>query len=50
MYSEMYRFSSVLVAGGNVTDAMRKFGEVLRSVYKKRTNIRDTDFSINYLG
>ncbi len=46
----MYKYSTVMVAGGNVTHAMRRFGEVLRTIYKKGRDYRDSDFSINYLG
>ncbi len=46
----MYKYSTVMVAGGNITHAMRRFGEVLRTVYKKERDYRDSDFSLNYLG
>ena len=46
----MYRFSTVMVAGGNVTSAMRTFGMVLRTLYRKDSRYRETDFSLNYLG
>ena len=39
-----------MVAGGNVTDAMMRFGEVLRTLYRKDDSFRKSDFSINYLG
>ncbi len=43
-------FKTIMVAGGNVTDAMRTFGEILRKYYKKEDSLRKSDFSINYLG
>ena len=45
-----YTYSTILVAGNNVTGAMRKFGELLRKMYSKDLEIRRTDFSLNYLG
>lgn len=45
-----YLFSTILVAGNNVTDSMMKFGEILRIMYGKDDSYRRSDFSINYLG
>lgn len=45
-----YVYSTVLVAGNNVTGAMKKFGELLQRMYSKDLEIRRTDFCINYLG
>jgi hypothetical protein len=45
-----YTYSTILVAGNNVTGTMRRFGEILRRMYSKTLEIRRTDFGINYLG
>ena len=45
-----YRYSTILVASNNATGAMRKFGEVLRTLYSKTPEYRKVDYSINYLG
>lgn len=45
-----YTYSTILVAGNNVTGTMRRFGEVLRKIYSKDLEIRRNDFSLNYLG
>ena len=45
-----YTYSTILVAGNNITGTMIKFGEALRRLYSKTTNYRKTDFSLNYLG
>ena len=45
-----YQYSTILVASNNVTGAMRKFGEVLRTFYSKKADYRRADYSINYLG
>ena len=45
-----YKYSTILVASNNVTNAMYKFGEVLRRVYSKSLDYKRTDFSLNYLG
>ena len=45
-----YTFSTILVAGDNVTDAMMLFGNSLRTQYGKDDSYRKTDFTINYLG
>jgi hypothetical protein len=45
-----YTFSTILVAGDNVTDAMMLFGNSLKTLYGKDDSYRKTDFTINYLG
>ena len=38
------------MACNNVTGVMRKFGEVLRTLYSKTSEYRKADYSIKYLG
>ena len=45
-----YIFSTVVVAGNNVTDSMMLFGDFLRTLFKKDESYRKSDFTINYLG
>ena len=45
-----YNYSTILVAGNNVTGTMKKFGELLLKMYSKDLEIRKKDFCINYLG
>ena len=45
-----YVFKSVLVAGENITGTMAKWGSLMRKMYSKESDVRKTDFSINYLG
>jgi hypothetical protein len=45
-----YIFSTVLVAGNNVTHSMELFGYFLRTIYQKDDSYRRSDFTINYLG
>ena len=45
-----YVYSTVLVAGNNVTDSMEQFGYFLRTFYRKDESYRKSDFTINYLG
>lgn len=43
-------YSTILVAGQNVSGTMQRFGELLRRKYKKDDGFRKADFTINYLG
>lgn len=47
---EGYIFSTILVAGQNITGTMRRFGEIMRTFHQKDNSYRRTDFTINYLG
>jgi hypothetical protein len=39
-----------MVSAGNVTSAMKLYGEILRDMYKKSADYRKTDYSLTYLG
>lgn len=45
-----YRYSTMLVAGENVNDAMGRYGDLMRRFYRKDDSYRKSDLSINYLG
>lgn len=45
-----YNFSTIMVAGQNITGTMRRFGELLRKVHQKNDSYQRDDFTINNIG